>query len=72
MTFLWCRSPVDLSLLSSVAPGAAALLDKEGTRFIDPKKPVRALTVEEWTAILHAFNEWPFAPKVSASRHIDN
>lgn len=50
----------------SLAPGAASLLDKPGTKFINPKTVVRELKVEEWVALLKAFNEWPFAPKVCA------
>lgn len=56
-----------LCINRAVAPGGATLLDKPGTKFIDPKTPVRQVTVDEWTAILKAFNEWPFAPKVRAS-----
>ena len=33
----------------------------------DVKKVVRELTVHEWSILLKAFDEWPFAPQVCLS-----
>ncbi|KAJ7262196.1 S-adenosyl-L-methionine-dependent methyltransferase [Mycena haematopus] len=46
--------------LPFLAPNAQSLL--KGTD-IDPKTPVRELTVGEWTQLVSAFHVWPFAPE---------
>jgi hypothetical protein len=34
---------------------------------IDPKTPVREMTVNDWALLVKAFDEWPFAPEVRLS-----
>ncbi|KAJ6499322.1 S-adenosyl-L-methionine-dependent methyltransferase [Mycena sanguinolenta] len=46
--------------LPFLAPNAQSLL--KGTD-INPKTPVRDLTVEEWRQLVSAFHVWPFAPE---------
>ncbi|KIY53104.1 S-adenosyl-L-methionine-dependent methyltransferase, partial [Fistulina hepatica ATCC 64428] len=48
--------------LSSLAPGAQSLMRVlEGK--LDISKPVRTLSLEEWTKVMEAFTQWPFAPQ---------
>lgn len=58
---------------SSLSPGAEVLLEPLTSRALPPdqrvdvSKPVRLLTLDDWTRIVKAFDEWPFAPKVRFS-----
>ncbi|KAF8315921.1 S-adenosyl-L-methionine-dependent methyltransferase [Clavulina sp. PMI_390] len=61
--FVLKKSPIKKAM-AAVAPGAAGLLNKPGTKHINPKSPVHQLTVDDWAAILKEFDEWPFAPTV--------
>ncbi|KAL0956733.1 hypothetical protein HGRIS_002853 [Hohenbuehelia grisea] len=55
--------------ISSLAPGASVLLKKLDGTGVDPDDvvdittPVRRLTVRDWSLIMKAFDEWPFAPE---------
>lgn len=55
---------------SHLAPGAAALVKTIGNpklpedERVDVKKPIKALTVNDWAILLRAFDEWPFQPEV--------
>ena len=56
---------------SSLAPGAGTLIKMvtdpklPASQRLDVKKQVRAMTAEDWSVLLKAFDEWPFAPGVS-------
>jgi len=55
--------------IGSLAPGAQSLLktltdkDLPASERVDTKKPVRNLTIEDWTLLIKAFDNWPFAPE---------
>lgn len=55
--------------ISSLAPGAQSLLkpiwDPSLPRDerVDINKPVREFTLADWTILMRAFDEWPFAPE---------
>ncbi|OSX66405.1 hypothetical protein POSPLADRAFT_1177873 [Postia placenta MAD-698-R-SB12] len=55
--------------ISSLAPGAQSLLkpiwDPSLPRDerVDINKPVRDFTLADWTILMRAFDEWPFAPE---------
>ncbi len=59
-----------ISLNRSLAPGSASLLKVltdprlPPEEHVDLSKPIRKLTVADWSLIARAFNEWPFAPDV--------
>lgn len=36
-----------------------------GHHSIDTSKPVREMNVQDWAALVQAFDAWPFAPDVS-------
>ena len=59
--------------LSHLAPGSSALLShltdpslpvNHPTR-ADVQKLVRKMEIEDWAAVVRAFDAWPFAPEVS-------
>lgn len=56
---------------SVLGPGAQSLLKQlnnsdlpKSERMEDAKKIIREMTVQDWTALVKAFDEWPFAPTV--------
>ncbi|KAJ7045493.1 S-adenosyl-L-methionine-dependent methyltransferase [Mycena alexandri] len=53
------------SALPYLAPGAQMLLKKlaDGERQVNPKTPVREMTLQDWSLLVNAFSEWPFAPE---------
>lgn len=82
ITFVGIACPISLSsdLAShlfnrSLCPGADALLEPLTSRAIpvedrlDVSKPIRELSTEDWLKVVKAFDEWPFAPTVSAFSH---
>ena len=56
---------------SSLAPGAGTLIKMvtdpklPTSQRLDIKKQVRAMTAQDWSILLKAFDEWPFGPEVS-------
>jgi len=56
---------------SSLAPGAGTLIRMvtdpklPASQRLDVKMQVRAMTAQDWSILLKAFDEWPFAPGVS-------
>ena len=71
----FCRNSEEIShacvRYSSLAPGAGTLIKivtdpklPESQR-LDVKKQVRAMTAQDWSILLKAFDEWPFGPDVS-------
>ncbi|KAJ7218084.1 hypothetical protein GGX14DRAFT_495526 [Mycena pura] len=55
--------------LPYLAPNAQSLLkgltssDVDESERINPKTPVREMTIKEWSLLVKAFDEWPFAPE---------
>ena len=56
---------------SGLGPGAQLLVKKitdsnlpDSERMDNVKKPVREMTVQDWSILIKAFDEWPFAPEV--------
>ncbi|KAJ7462266.1 S-adenosyl-L-methionine-dependent methyltransferase [Mycena galericulata] len=53
--------------LPYLAPNAQSLLTKLTAgkqHHINPKTPVREMTLQDWSLLVKAFDEWPFAPEV--------
>ena len=68
-----CLASDLLTLLpfSGLGPGAQLLVKKitdsslpNSERMKSAKTPVREMTVQDWSVLLKAFDEWPFAPEV--------
>ncbi|THG98073.1 hypothetical protein EW026_g4047 [Hermanssonia centrifuga] len=65
--FVLRSTPLKKAMLS-LAPGSASLLKVltdprlPPEEHVDLSKPIRKLTVADWSLIARAFNEWPFAP----------
>ncbi|KAJ7783157.1 S-adenosyl-L-methionine-dependent methyltransferase [Mycena metata] len=51
--------------LPFLAPGAQTLLKTiaNGEQQLNPKTPVRELTLKDWSLLVNTFSEWPFAPE---------
>ncbi|KAJ7084366.1 S-adenosyl-L-methionine-dependent methyltransferase [Mycena belliarum] len=55
--------------LPYLAPNAQSLLKKltapdlDANHRINPKTPVREMSVQDWSLLVQAFDEWPFAPE---------
>ncbi|EPQ57060.1 S-adenosyl-L-methionine-dependent methyltransferase [Gloeophyllum trabeum ATCC 11539] len=56
--------------IGSLAPGATTLIQYlsdeslPAEERLDLKKPIKQLTVHDWSLVLRAFERWPFAPEV--------
>ncbi|KAJ7188295.1 S-adenosyl-L-methionine-dependent methyltransferase [Mycena filopes] len=50
-----------------LAPGAQSLLKvlTVGDHQVNPDTPVREMTLQDWSLLVNAFDDWPFAPEVS-------
>lgn len=59
-----------MEFCSSLAPGATNLIKPISSvknppdQRVDPNKLIKKLSLKEWTVIVRAFDNWPFAPDV--------
>jgi len=49
--------------LPSLAPGAGVLLKNPLLKDMNPKSRISDLTTDDWSRLIQAFEEWPFAPQ---------
>jgi len=60
--FVLKKSPITKAL-PSLAPGAGVLLKNPLLKDVDPMSKISDLTTDDWSRLIQAFEEWPFAPQ---------